>query len=116
MLDPVPAGNCKLQTLRQFYRLPERGAHTALGDVETLSDLMTDVLQPIAKRRGLRSWSDICAYTRAEWFQSRIAFGKFNGRDFRDARTDEPLRDWLKWLASSSNPRSASMANGIWSD
>ena len=29
LLDPVPAGNCKLQTLRQFYRLPERGAHTA---------------------------------------------------------------------------------------
>ena len=25
LLDPVPAGNCKLQTLRQFYRLPERG-------------------------------------------------------------------------------------------
>src|ERR1039458_3908351 len=32
LLDPVPAGNCKLQTLRQYYRLPERGAHTALGD------------------------------------------------------------------------------------
>ena len=24
LLDPVPAGNCKLQTLRQYYRLPER--------------------------------------------------------------------------------------------
>ncbi len=23
LLDPVPAGNCKLQTLRQFYHLPE---------------------------------------------------------------------------------------------
>jgi len=22
LLDPVPAGNCKLQTLRQYYRLP----------------------------------------------------------------------------------------------
>jgi hypothetical protein len=31
LLDPVPAGNCKLQTLRQYYRLPEHGAHTALG-------------------------------------------------------------------------------------
>ncbi|HIE54844.1 MAG TPA: 3'-5' exonuclease, partial [Chromatiaceae bacterium] len=37
LLDPVPAGNCKLQTLRQFYRLPERGAHTALGDVDTVA-------------------------------------------------------------------------------
>ncbi|MEO8616797.1 MAG: 3'-5' exonuclease, partial [Luteolibacter sp.] len=36
LLDPVPAGNCKLQTLRQYYRLPENGAHTALGDVQTV--------------------------------------------------------------------------------
>jgi DNA polymerase III epsilon subunit-like protein len=95
MLDPVPAGNCKLQTLRQFYRLPERGAHTALGDVQTVSDLMANVLRPIAERRGLKSWSDIRAYTRAEWFPSRIAFGKFKGRDFRDARTDKPERCFL---------------------
>jgi DNA polymerase-3 subunit epsilon len=112
LLDPVPAGNCKLQTLRQFYRLPERGAHTALGDVQTVSDLMTNVLRPMAERRGLRSWSDICAYTTREWFPSRIAFGKFKGRDFRDGRKDETLRDWLRCLASSSNPRSASM--GKW--
>ncbi len=112
MLDPVPAGNCKLQTLRQFYRLPERGAHTALGDVQTVSDLMANVLRPIAEHRGLKSWSDVCAYTRAEWFPSRVAFGKFKGRDFRDAITDEALHDWLKWLASSSNSRSASM--GRW--
>jgi DNA polymerase III epsilon subunit-like protein len=112
LLDPVPAGNCKLQTLRQFYRLPERGAHTALGDVQTVSDLMAHVLRPIAERRSLRSWSDVCAYTRAEWFPSRIAFGKFKGREFRDARRDQPLRDWLNWLAGSSNPRSAGM--GRW--
>ncbi len=112
MLDPVPAGNCKLQTLRQFYRLPERGAHTALGDVQTVSDLMANVLRPIAEHRGLKSWSDVFAYTRAKWFLSRVAFGKFKGRDFRDAITDEALHDWLKWLASSSNSRSASM--GRW--
>jgi DNA polymerase III epsilon subunit-like protein len=112
LLDPVPAGNCKLQTLRQFYRLPERGAHTALGDVQTVSDLMAHVLRPIAERRGVKSWSDVCVYTSAEWFPSRIAFGKFKGRDFRDARRDQPLRDWLNWLAGSSNPRSASM--GRW--
>ena len=45
LLDPVPAGNCKLQTLRQFYRLPERGAHTGLGDVETVVDVKINVFQ-----------------------------------------------------------------------
>jgi DNA polymerase III epsilon subunit-like protein len=112
LLDPVPAGNCKLQTLRQFYRLPERGAHTALGDVLTVSDLMVHVLRPIAARRGVQSWSDVCTYTKVEWFPSRIAFGKFKGREFRDARRDNPLHDWLIWLAGSSNARSASM--GRW--
>lgn len=112
LLDPVPAGNCKLQTLRQYYRLPERGAHTALGDVETVVDLLASVLRPIARNRHLETWTDICAYAAAEWFPSRIAFGKFKGRQFLDARTEPALHDWLKWLASSKRARSAKM--GRW--
>jgi len=112
LLDPVPAGNCKLQTLRQFYRLPERGAHTALGDVETVIDLLRDVLQPLARGRGLATWNDIRAFTEEDWFPSRIAFGKFKGRDFRDATSDRDLRNWLVWLSESSNQRSAVM--GKW--
>ena len=112
LLDPVPAGNCKLQTLRQYYRLPERGAHTALGDVETVADLLASVLRPIALNRHLDTWADICAYAHVEWFPSRIAFGKFKGRRFLDARTDRALLDWLTWLASSKRGRSAQM--GRW--
>jgi len=112
LLDPVPAGNCKLQTLRQYYRLPERGAHTALGDVETVVDLLAKVLRPIAEQRQLDSWADICAYAEAEWFPSRIAFGKFKGRQVQDARIDSALRGWLQWLSNSANTRSASM--GRW--
>jgi DNA polymerase III epsilon subunit-like protein len=112
LLDPVPAGNCKLQTLRQYYRLPERGTHTALGDVQTVADLLSNVLRPIAEQRGLNSWPDVCAYAKAEWFPSRIAFGKFKDRDFRDAHTDRAMRDWLTWLADSSNARNALM--GRW--
>lgn len=112
LLDPVPAGNHKLQTLRQFYRLPERGAHTALGDVETVADLMQQVLRPLAEARGLETWEAICAFTAAPWFPSRIAFGKHKGRLFREALDDPSLYGWLQWLASSSNPRSAEM--GRW--
>jgi DNA polymerase III epsilon subunit-like protein len=112
LLDPVPAGNCKLQTLRQFYRLPERGAHTAMGDVETVIDLLREVLQPIAQDKGLATWKDVCAFTEQDWFPSRIAFGKFKGRDFRDATDDEQLKSWLVWLSESANQRSAIM--GKW--
>ena len=112
LLDPVPAGNCKLQTLRQYYRLPERGAHTALGDVETVADLLANVLRPIAEHRRLTSWAAICAYAEAEWFPLRIAFGKFKGRNFLEARTDSELKRWLEWLANSKNARTARM--GRW--
>ncbi|MEA1049159.1 exonuclease domain-containing protein [Lamprobacter modestohalophilus] len=112
LLDPVPAGNHKLQTLRQFYRLPQRGAHTALGDVATVADLLQQVLRPLAEERGLTTWGAISAFTTAPWFPSRIAFGKFKGRPFREALDDEELHGWLEWLASASNPRSAEM--GRW--
>ncbi|MFO1441290.1 MAG: exonuclease domain-containing protein [Verrucomicrobiaceae bacterium] len=112
LLDPVPAGNCKLQTLRQYYRLPERGAHTALGDVETVADLFAKVLRPIAEQRGLDTWAKLKRFAEDEWYPSRIAFGKFKGRSIYDARSNPEVRKWLEWLANSSNERSASM--GRW--
>lgn len=112
LLDPVPAGNCKLQTLRQYFRLPERGAHTAMGDVETVIDLLQKVLGPLVADRGLETWQSIQDYSEAEWFPRRIAFGKHKGRDFQEAREDDDLKSWIAWLSSSSNPRSAAM--GRW--
>ena len=112
LLDPIPAGNCKLQTLRQYYRLPAHSAHTALGDVETVVDLLRQVLFPLAEARGLASWDAWRVYAAETWFPSRFAFGKYKGRPFLDARHDTALRAWLEWLAGSSNPRSAEM--GRW--
>jgi DNA polymerase-3 subunit epsilon len=112
LLDPVPAGNCKLQTLRQYYRLPERGAHTALGDVQTVADLFANVLQPIAGHRGLDTWEKLAAFAEEEWYPSRIAFGKHKGRLIHEARKDAELRRWLDWLAGSANSRNAKM--GRW--
>ena len=112
LLDPVPAGNCKLQTLRQYYRLPENGAHTALGDVLTVIDLMQQVLRPLAEKRGLNTWEKIVGFAGDEWFPSRLSFGKFKGRLYQEAREDAELRSWLEWLAESTNERSSAM--GCW--
>lgn len=112
LLDPVPAGNCKLQTLRQYYRLPEQGAHTALGDLQTVVDLLRLVLRPIAERCGLETWEKIVAYASEEWYPSRIGFGKFKGRLVWEARSNPEIRRWIEWLAGSSNLRSAKM--GRW--
>jgi len=112
LLDPVPAGNCKLQTLRQYYRLPGSGAHTAMGDVFTVIELMKEVLRPLAEKRGLDTWEKIVKFAGDEWYPSRLSFGKFKGRLYQEAREDAELRSWLEWLAESSNEKSSSM--GQW--
>ena len=108
----MPAGNCKLQTLRQYYRLPESGAHTALGDVLTVIDLMQQVPRPLAEKRGLDTWEALKEFAGDEWYHSRLSFGKFKGRLYQVAKGDAELRGWLEWLAESTNERSSSM--GRW--
>ena len=106
----MPAGNCKLQTLR--LRLPERGAHTAMSDVCTVTDLFAKVLRPIAEQRGLATWEQLTAYAAGEWYPSRIAFGKHQGKSIAEACNDAEMRGWLDGLARSSNARNARM--GRW--
>ena len=98
-----------MQTLRQYYRLPQRGAHTALGDVETVVDLLGQVLRPLAEQRGLDSWQSVCDFTTQDWYPTRIAFGPFKDRLFWDAETDTALHDWLVRLSQSTNRRNAAI-------
>ena len=112
LLDPVAAGNCKLQTIRRYYDLPERAAHSAKGDVLTLVDLFLNILFPLAEQRSLDDWDTLYAYAEEDWYPSRIAFGKHKGRDFRDAREDEDFRSYIEWLSGSENPRSSTL--GAW--
>ena len=112
LLDPVPAGDCKLQTLGEYYRLPQRGTPEAPGNLETVVDLIGQVLGPIAEKRGLDSWQSVCDFITREWYPARLGFGKFKGRLFRDALTDDALRDWLMALSRSPNQRNAAV--GAW--
>ncbi|MBE7496235.1 MAG: exonuclease [Verrucomicrobiaceae bacterium] len=112
LLDPVPSGSCALSTLRQFYRLPETQVSGCLADVQTTAALFSEVLRPILEQRGLDDWKAMNAYAEEEWHPSRLTFGKHKGRSFFDARHDPEVREWLEWLAESSNPQSAAM--GRW--
>jgi DNA polymerase-3 subunit epsilon len=76
-------------------------AHTALGEVLTVIDLMQQVLRPLAERRGLDTWEKIVGFTSDEWFPSRLSFGKFKGRLYQEAGNDGKLKSWLECLAES---------------
>lgn len=110
LLYPSLAPNFRLETLREFFRLPQRRAHSALGDVETVVDLLGSVLGPLALERGLSSFDDLVVYAMSDWHPPTLTFGKFRGRHYLDARSDARFRQWLEWLASqppSSNTRMA---------
>lgn len=112
LLDPVPAGDCKLRTLSRYYGLPQHDAHPPLGDMATVIELLGGVLRPLAERHGLESWQSVCDFTTREWYPTHIGFGRFKGRSFREAETDGPLCDWLVSLSQSPNPRNAAV--GAW--
>ena len=75
----MPAGICKLQTLRQYYRLPETGAHTALGDVRTVVDLMQKVLRPLVEKR-------------ISWGQTKYSIDSFQGDRQNTVFRSDPSR------------------------
>jgi DNA polymerase-3 subunit epsilon len=112
LLDPLPAGYVGLQTLREYYRLPQPKAAGALGNLQTVVGLVGRVLRPAAEHRDLRTWQQLVEYASEEWYPSRITFGRHKGRLFQEARRDVELRRWLEWLSESSNTRAAKM--GCW--
>jgi hypothetical protein len=111
LLDPMPTANFNLQTIRQFYRLPERNPNTAMGELESVVDLFTEVLQPMAEKRGLNNWKDITEFTSGLWFPSQLAFGKHKGRFYWEAKRDSELHEWLIWLSESKKKLSSQMGN-----
>jgi DNA polymerase III epsilon subunit-like protein len=62
LINPSPAGNYKLQSLRSHFGLPDRVAHSALGDVFTVIDLIEVVLAPYLENLGLKDMNSISEY------------------------------------------------------
>lgn len=112
LIEPDEVENFKLQTLREHFKLPHRGAHSASGDVRTVIDLLSAVIQPLVRKRGLSSFEDVQDFAIRGPYLERLPFGKHKGRSFRDGEIDARVRGWLEWLSGRPDPESANM--GIW--
>ena len=110
LISPSPAGNYKLQTIRAHFRLPEREAHSALGDVLTVVDLMGSVLLPYLQRLGLSDAHDINRYIDGAGYSDHLPYGKHKGRHWKEAVNDKDMLGWLQWLARQDDPTSAKTA------
>ena len=110
LLSPSPAGNYKLQSLRSHFNLPERSAHSAVGDVLTVVDLIGSVLLPHLQRLGLSDANAISRYLDGAGYSDRLPFGKHKGRHWKDAVNDQEMLSWLQWLARQDDQTSSKMA------
>lgn len=110
LFSPSPAGNYKLQSLRAHFRLPEREAHSALGDVLTVVDLIGSALLPHLQRLGLGDASAISRYLDGAGYPDHLPFGKHKGRHWKEAVSDRDMLGWLQWLARQDDPTSSKMA------
>jgi DNA polymerase III epsilon subunit-like protein len=111
VLKPSPAGNYKLQSMRAHFGLPDRVAHSALGDVLTVVDLIGSVLVPHLHRLGISDAKSISRYLDAADYSDHLPFGKHKGRHWKEAVVDPDMRRWLEWLARQSDEGSSKMAN-----
>jgi len=110
IFSPSPAGNYRLQSLREHFKLPERDAHSALGDVKTVVDLLRTALRPRLTELGLSNAATIARYLEGTGYADHLPFGKHKGRHWREAKTDPDMLGWLQWLARQDNPNSSKMA------
>ena len=111
MLGTLPAGNFKLQTLRRYFQLPERSAHSADGDVWprwTSSHKSSNLLQ-----------NALTSLLGMAWLRSRKKIGIPSDSRSENSRTGLPGSgggQGLPFLAgmhsSSDNERSRKM--GSW--
>ena len=103
-------GQFKLQSLKERFKLPDRTAHSASGDVLAVIDLLEKVLHPRLNDLGLTGYSSIKDFIESGTYPDVLNFGKFKGRGWREAETDSELHNWLKLLAAQPSANGAAMA------
>lgn len=111
IISPSPIGNYKLQNLRSYFNLPERDAHSAIGDVLTVQDLLKSVLMPILGELNLKNADEISKYLDEYGYPDHLPFGKHKGRHWNEAKSDLEMRSWIYWLSDKGDLESRKMAN-----
>ena len=57
------------------------------------------LLCPLLKRAGATHFESLKELCEKEWYSSKISFGKFKGRDFREANEDFKLKEHLIYIS-----------------
>ena len=110
LLDPNPEACRSLRSLCVFCDQPMPVENHRTSAVMSMAAILSDALWPKLEGRSLTDWDQIVAFASSPWFPSRIAFGKYKGRHFQEARGDQELKAWLEGLCQSNNGQSAVMA------
>lgn len=103
-------GQFKLQSLKERFNLGGHAAHSASGDVLTVIDLLEKVLNPSLSELGITGYNSIKSFLDTVYYPDVLAFGKFKGRKWREAATDNNLLAWLEWLAKQPSSDGTEMA------
>jgi hypothetical protein len=85
-------------------------AHSALGDVLTVIDLIGSALLPHLQNLGIHDAKTIALYLDGSGYSDRLPFGKHEGRHWKEALSDQSMLDWLHWLAQQDNANSVKVA------
>mgnify|MGYP001230544820 CR=1 FL=1 len=99
LLDPLPVRTARLSSLCSYYKLEQSENESASCNLARGIKILNDVLRPLLKKAGITNYKSLKELCEKEWYSGKISFGKFKGRDFREANEDTNLKDHLIYIS-----------------
>ena len=99
LLDPLPVRTARLSSLCSYYKLEQLEYESASCNLARSIKLMNEVLCSLLKKAGLTHFELFKELCEKEWYSGKISFGKFKGRDFREANEDTSLKEYLIYIS-----------------
>ena len=111
ILDPLPVRTARLSSLCSYYKLEQTENESASGNLARGTKLFNHVLCPLLQKAGIIHFDAVKELCEKEWYSSKISFGKFKGKDYREANDDIKLKDHLIY---TSNGRTSFAKEAAW--